>query len=86
MMSAIKRKFRLPLFWVNLLIDVGTASIVILCASLADEVVIVGYEGKEAVLILSAVAFVVVGLTTLLGLIRRPFNVSLRDYFCERDW
>lgn len=85
-MSTIKRKLRLPLFWVNLLIDVGVASVVILLVSLADEVVIVGYEGKEAVFILSAVAIVVVSFTTLLGLMHRPFGLSLRSYLSERDW
>lgn len=85
-MFTIKRKLDLPLFWVNLLIDVASASIFIVLASLADELKIVGYEGKDALFILAKVAVVVVAFITVLGIFKRPFGLSLSDYFRKRDW
>ncbi|TLX16015.1 hypothetical protein [Rhizobium sp. MHM7A] len=86
LMFTLKRKLRLPLFWVNLLIDVATASIFIVLASFADELKIIGYEGSAALLILAAVAVVVVAFITVLGVIQRPFGLSLSDYFRKKDW
>lgn len=85
-MFTLKRKLRLPLFWVNLLIDVATASIFIVLARFADELKIIGYEGNAALLILAAVAAVVVAFITLLGMIQRPFGLTLNEYLRKKDW
>jgi uncharacterized membrane protein len=74
------------LFWVNLIIDVASAGICILLASYADELQIVGYEGKEALSILAAVAAAVVAFITALGVVQRPAGLSMADYFRKRDW
>lgn len=85
-MSLLVKKLRLPLFWSNLLIDVISAGVCITLASFADELKIAGYEGREALLTLTAVAAVVVVFISVLGVIKRPFGLSVADYFHKRDW
>lgn len=85
-MLLLAKNLRLPLFWVNLLIDVASAALCVLLASFADELKIVGHEGSDALLILTAVAVVVVAVITVLGIVQRPFGLSLSDYFFKRDW
>jgi uncharacterized membrane protein YhaH (DUF805 family) len=85
-MLTIKRKLRLPLFWVNLLIDIITATVFILLASFADELKIAGYEGNAALLVLTAVAVLVLAFITVLGLVQRPFGLTLSEYLHKKEW
>jgi hypothetical protein len=85
-MIALKRKIGLPLFWVTLLFDVLLAFVLIALAASADELVIVGYQGYKAVLILSGMAAFIVSILSLVGIVMRPSDLTRDEYFWKKDW
>jgi hypothetical protein len=82
----VKKRLRLPLFWINLLIDIGSAAAFLILAACSDEVVIIGFEGVVAWSILVVFAVFVVIYLTGKALLQRPSNLTRRDYIWKRDW